>query len=302
MFGTATRGLRSASSRSTASSPMTPTWHSWVTTRAGSGGEQGARGRRARRSNLRVRPVLPLEGCNVLELAIWRPAPYAAQLLQELGAEIVKVEPPGGDPMRTYPRPLRPAGRGQAQRGPRPEVGCWSRPGASSWPPPPTSSSRIPPWRGRPARRGPRRLRAIRPSMVYVSVSGFGATGPLVLAPGHDVNYAAWSAALSPVTGPSPRPAAADRRPGGGHGRGHGRGGRVATRCPAHGRGGLRRRRHDRRARDLGRAPGRQRRRRATEAATGMRAYGVFAVTDGHVALGITTEDPFWNCCAALPG
>ena len=44
-----------------------------------------------------------LAGVRVLDLSIWRPGPYATQLLAEMGAEVIKVEPPGGDPMRVYP-------------------------------------------------------------------------------------------------------------------------------------------------------------------------------------------------------
>src|SRR4051812_11642825 len=44
-----------------------------------------------------------LEGLRVLDLTIWRPGPYATQLLAEQGADVLKVEPPGGDPMRSMP-------------------------------------------------------------------------------------------------------------------------------------------------------------------------------------------------------
>lgn len=39
----------------------------------------------------------------MLDLGIWRPVPYATALLAELGADVTKVEPPGGDPMRQFP-------------------------------------------------------------------------------------------------------------------------------------------------------------------------------------------------------
>src|SRR5207302_10267001 len=43
-----------------------------------------------------------LDGLRVLDFSIWRPGPYATQLLAELGADVLKVEPPRGDPMRVY--------------------------------------------------------------------------------------------------------------------------------------------------------------------------------------------------------
>src|SRR5207249_11732107 len=42
----------------------------------------------------------PLEGVRVLELGIWVAVPSAAAVLADWGAEVVKVEPPDGDPLR----------------------------------------------------------------------------------------------------------------------------------------------------------------------------------------------------------
>ena len=41
-----------------------------------------------------------LQGLRVLDLSQYVPGPYASLILRDLGAEVVKVEPPAGDPMR----------------------------------------------------------------------------------------------------------------------------------------------------------------------------------------------------------
>jgi alpha-methylacyl-CoA racemase len=43
-----------------------------------------------------------LEGIKVVNLAINLPGPAAGRRLQKLGAQVIKVEPPGGDPMSFY--------------------------------------------------------------------------------------------------------------------------------------------------------------------------------------------------------
>ena len=45
----------------------------------------------------------PLEGVTVLELASYYAAPFGATLLADLGARVIKIEPPGGDAMRRLP-------------------------------------------------------------------------------------------------------------------------------------------------------------------------------------------------------
>src|SRR6185437_5606849 len=47
-------------------------------------------------------------------------------------------------------------------------------------------------------------VRAVNPSVIYCSVSGYGQTGPNVERPGHDVNYQALAGALAPRAGEQP--------------------------------------------------------------------------------------------------
>ncbi len=142
-----------------------------------------------------------LSGLRVLDLSIWRPGPYATSLLVALGADVLKVEPPGGDPMRHY-RGLFEAinagkrsveldlkdGAGQAQalalaaqadvlvEGFRP--GVMARLGLDEG-----------------------TVRAINPGIVYCSISGYGQQDARAALPGHDVNYQAWAGALTPEGG-----------------------------------------------------------------------------------------------------
>jgi len=44
-----------------------------------------------------------LSGIRVVEVSSWLSGPVASLLLAEAGADVVKVEPPGGDPARTLP-------------------------------------------------------------------------------------------------------------------------------------------------------------------------------------------------------
>lgn len=54
-----------------------------------------------RRGQANREGALMLEGVKVVELAIWVAGPAAAGILCDWGAEVIKVEPPSGDPMRT---------------------------------------------------------------------------------------------------------------------------------------------------------------------------------------------------------
>ena len=46
----------------------------------------------------------PLSGRRVIELGTMLAAPFASHILSQLGAEVIKVEPPAGDPTRSLVR------------------------------------------------------------------------------------------------------------------------------------------------------------------------------------------------------
>jgi crotonobetainyl-CoA:carnitine CoA-transferase CaiB-like acyl-CoA transferase len=142
-----------------------------------------------------------LRGVRVLDLSIWRPGPYATQLLADLGADVLKIEPPGGDPMRAFPELFAtlngnkrsvvldlktPEDRARAHSLVRDAdvVVEGFRPGVAA---------RL--------GMGEAELRAVHPGLVYCSVSGYGQTGPLAPVPGHDLNYQAYAAVLTPDGG-----------------------------------------------------------------------------------------------------
>lgn len=140
----------------------------------------------------------PLADVRVLDMSPFLPGPYATQILGDLGARVIKVEPPAGDPARrlhgglaeTTNRNKRSivldlkstedqqrcrllaAGADVFVEGFRP--GVVDRLGVSY-----------------PV------LRDLNPALVYCSVSGYGQTGPKRSTPGHDVTYLAAAGALS---------------------------------------------------------------------------------------------------------
>ena len=49
----------------------------------------------------------PLEDVTVVEIDNWMASPSAAAILADLGANVIKVEPLTGDPMRNMGRPAK---------------------------------------------------------------------------------------------------------------------------------------------------------------------------------------------------
>ena len=62
-------------------------------------------------------PSLPLSSLRIVELGSGNTLGYCGKLFADFGAEVVKIEPPGGDPLRRTLPPLLPAPGGEMLSG-----------------------------------------------------------------------------------------------------------------------------------------------------------------------------------------
>jgi crotonobetainyl-CoA:carnitine CoA-transferase CaiB-like acyl-CoA transferase len=239
----------------------------------------------------------------VLDLSIWRPGPYCTQLLAQLGADVIKVEPPGGDPMRVFVDLFADlnAGKRAAAVDLKDDAGRAAVLGLAA-----SADAVVEGFRPGVAARlgvGPEDVRAVNPGAVYCSISGYGQDGPLAAVPGHDVNYQSWAGVLEPGTDGTepvlPRPPIADLA-----------GGAYAAMavCAALVRRG---RTGEGEAIDVamtdvlaswtGVLPPVT---LADGTALGGRVagYGIYATADGWISLGVLSEDHLWSALATAVG
>jgi alpha-methylacyl-CoA racemase len=142
----------------------------------------------------------PLTGVRVVELAGRGPGPFAGMLLADMGAEVIRVDRPGGDVRTEVPDPrLELVGRGR-----RSVVVDLKKPvGAEVVLRLAEQADCV--YEGfRPgvAERlgiGPDDCLKRNPRLVYGRATGWGQEGPLAQAAGHDINYIALAGALWPI-------------------------------------------------------------------------------------------------------
>ena len=153
-------------------------------------------------------PPAPLAGVRVVDLSQNLAGPYATQILADLGAEVVKVEPPGGDPARAWGPPF--------VDGQSPLFTCGNRNKRSIVLDLATDGGRetlrglatdtdvfVQAFRAGVAERlgfGYDDVRRLSPRVLYVSVTAFGTEGPLRSQPGYDPLMQAYAGLMS-VTG-----------------------------------------------------------------------------------------------------
>jgi alpha-methylacyl-CoA racemase len=145
----------------------------------------------------------PLTGLRVVELAGMGPAPHAAMLLADLGADVVRVERPAGVPSGQAPDQML-RGRTRVEADLKEPVdlervqaliGCADvllegfRPGVAE---------RL--------GLGPAECFGRNPRLVYGRMTGWGQDGPLAARAGHDINYLSLTGALHAVGRAGERP------------------------------------------------------------------------------------------------
>lgn len=147
----------------------------------------------------------PLAGVRVVDLSELLPGPYATQLLGDLGADVIKVERPGGDNARAILPGLFAAvnrGKDSIVVDLKTEEGVRRLHGLIA-----DADVLVEGFRPGVARRlsvDYPTLSAINPRLIYVSLSGYGQAGAMADQPGHDLNYLAASGVLG--LHPTPEP------------------------------------------------------------------------------------------------
>ena len=149
-----------------------------------------------------------LEGIRVLELASYVTGPFAALLLADLGADVVKIEQPGqGDPFRGWGEKLYSATFCSLNRNKKSVTLDIRRDEGRNIFLKLAAGSDIVIENFRPGTMEKRGLgyeavQALNPKVIYCSISGFGPEGPYRDLPGYDTIGQAMSGLLSLLTDP----------------------------------------------------------------------------------------------------
>lgn len=135
----------------------------------------------------------PLAGVKVLDLGNFIAGPAACLPLADLGAEVIKLEPPGGDPMRSLERVFVGGHRGRRSIAvdiKQPQgLEIAHRLAARA----DVLEHNFRPGVAERLRIGYEQIKALNPRIVYCHVTAFGSKGPLAQAPGFETINRAWT-------------------------------------------------------------------------------------------------------------
>ena len=159
-------------------------------------------------------PPGPLEGVVVLDCTQVMAGPFCAMLLADMGAEVVKVEKPGGDDARRMGPPFINGesaaflGVNRNKKGVVLDLkndldrGVFRRMAAQA----DVVAENFRPGTMARLGLGPDDLRRERPELIYASISGFGQTGPYADRPGYDLIAQGMSGMMSATGHPGSPP------------------------------------------------------------------------------------------------
>ncbi len=158
---------------------------------------------------------MPLAGLCVFEFGHSVAAPFAGQILGDMGAEVIKVEKPAGDDARRWGPPFQEGESAIFQtlnRGKRSlcldlrDAGAMARLKALVLERGDVVLQNMRPGQAESLGLGDAALLAMKPSLVCCNLGAFGRVGPLAQAPGYDPLMQAFGGLMS-VTGEAGRPA-----------------------------------------------------------------------------------------------
>jgi crotonobetainyl-CoA:carnitine CoA-transferase CaiB-like acyl-CoA transferase len=130
----------------------------------------------------------PLAGITVADLTRYLPGPFASRELLRLGARVVKIEPPEGDPVAaTSPAAYQALNDGK-------ETISWD---ARTEPPPAVLAEADVVLEGFRPGVWERLGVELPETTILCSITGFGVDGPHALDAGHDLNYLGYAGALA---------------------------------------------------------------------------------------------------------
>jgi alpha-methylacyl-CoA racemase len=136
----------------------------------------------------------PLRGVKVVELAGIGPGPHACMLLADLGADVIRVDRPGGNLLGGGPHDLLTRGRPSIAldlKNPRAVETVLDLVAAAD-----VLVEGMRPGAAERLGVGPSECHARNPRLVYGRMTGWGQTGPLAQSAGHDMNYISVAGAL----------------------------------------------------------------------------------------------------------
>lgn len=145
----------------------------------------------------RVSDVSPLSGLRVVEFCGIGPGPHCAMLLSDLGAEVLRIDRPGGN---GWTNRIVDRGRATLEVDIRNEEGRDKAISACE-----KADVLIEGFRPGVMERlglGPDELLARNPRLVYGRMTGWGQDGPLAKSAGHDINYISLGGALAAMGKP----------------------------------------------------------------------------------------------------